>query len=227
MRTRSTLVRLLAATCLLGALAVPITRASAASAAPVNSSGGHNDAFAQPNSALGANWHSSPDEVVSGTGDSDGYHVMVAKADDAYAWTNLVTLNVPSGDVGPWTGEICQTGDGKYALYKKSNAPGIYRRSLLGDLARNPEELLIPDFLPNGQIGGYAPVATGIYYVSGDEQGRARPFRFFDYASRKSIDVAPAAPGLERGFTISPDRRRILFPASADVGGDLLSLELK
>jgi hypothetical protein len=46
MRTRSTLVRLLAATCLLGALAVPVTQASAASAAPVKSSGGHNDAFA-------------------------------------------------------------------------------------------------------------------------------------------------------------------------------------
>jgi hypothetical protein len=46
MRTRSTLVRLLAATCLLGALAVPMTQAPAASAAPVKPSGGHNGAFA-------------------------------------------------------------------------------------------------------------------------------------------------------------------------------------
>ncbi len=132
MRTRSSLVRLLATTCLLGALAVPITQASSASAAPVKSSGGHNDAFAQPNSALGANWQSSTDEVVSGTGDSDGYHVMVAKADDAYAWTNLVTLNVPSGDVGPWTGEVCQTGDGKYAVVvyapsESTNTPALVR----------------------------------------------------------------------------------------------------
>ena len=132
MRTRSTLVRLLAATCLVGALAVPITQASAASAAPAKSSGAHNDAFAQPDSALGANWQSSPDEVVSGTGDSDGYHVMVAKADDAYAWTNLVTLSVPSGDVGPWTGEICQTGDGKYAVAvyapsESTNTPALVR----------------------------------------------------------------------------------------------------
>ncbi len=142
-----------------------------------------------------------------------------------------LTYRFPA-DGGPlqrlWEGDLVrETEDGKYVLYKKSNAPGIFRRSLQGDLARNPEELLIPDFWPNGQIGGYAPVATGIYYVSGDGQGRAGPFRYFDYASRKSVDVAPAAPGLERGFTVSPDRRRILFPGSAEVGGDLLSLELK
>lgn len=132
MITRSTLVRLLAATCVLGALAVPITQASAASAAPEKLPAGHNGAFAQPDSALGANWQSSTDEVVSGAGDSDGYHVMVAKADDAYAWTNLVTLNVPSGDVGPWTGEICQTGDGKYAVAvyapsQTTNTPALVR----------------------------------------------------------------------------------------------------
>jgi Tol biopolymer transport system component/DNA-binding winged helix-turn-helix (wHTH) protein len=126
--------------------------------------------------------------------------------------------------VGAW---VRETGDGKYVLYWKGNTPGIFRRSLKGDLARNPEELLVPDFWPNNQLGGYAPVADGIYYVSGDAQGRPGPFRFFDYASRKSIDVAPPAPGLLRGFAVSPDRRRMAFAASAEIGGDLLSLELR
>jgi hypothetical protein len=127
-----------------------------------------------------------------------------------------------------WEGSLARESvDGKYILYWKTNTPGIFRRSLAGDLAKNPEELLIADYWPNNQLGGYAPFATGIYYVSGDAKGRPGAFRFFDYATRKSIDVAPPAPGLTRGFAVSPDRRRILFAASPQIGGDLLSLELR
>src|SRR5262249_35696707 len=114
-----------------------------------------------------------------------------------------------------------------YVLYKKTGGPGIFRRSLQGDVARNPEELLVPDFWPGGQLGGYAPVASGGYYVSGDANRKPGPFRYYDYATKKSIHVAPAVAGLERGFTVSPDRRRMLVAASAEVGGDLLLLELR
>jgi hypothetical protein len=127
-----------------------------------------------------------------------------------------------------WTGDLVrETPDGKYVLYKKANAPGIFRRSLAGDASKNLEEMLISDFWPKNQLGGYAPFENGIYYVSGDANGKPGAFRFYDYASRKSIDVAPAVPGLDFGFTLSPDRRRMLFSATAEVGGDLLSLELR
>jgi Tol biopolymer transport system component/DNA-binding winged helix-turn-helix (wHTH) protein len=127
-----------------------------------------------------------------------------------------------------WEGSLaCESVDGKYILYWRANTPGIFRRSSAGDLAKNPEEPLIPDFWPNNHLGGYAPVADGVYYVSGDAKGKPSPFRFFDYATHKSIDVAPPAPGLARGFAVSPDRRRILFAARSPIGGDLLSLELK
>lgn len=127
-----------------------------------------------------------------------------------------------------WQGGLVrETPDGKYVLYWKPNAPGIFRRSLAGNLGTNPEELLIPDFWPNNQLGGFDPVANGVYYVSGDAKGKPGPVRFFSYASRKSIDVAPPVPGLGRGFTISPDRRRVLTSANAGIGGDLLSLELR
>ncbi len=117
--------------------------------------------------------------------------------------------------------------DGKYILYWKTNTPGIFRRSLAGDVAKNPEELLVPDFWPLGQLGGYAPVAGGIYYVSPNAEGKPGSFRYFDYASRKSTEIAPAVPGLGRGFAISPDRRHMAFSASAEIGGDLLLLGLQ
>jgi hypothetical protein len=76
-------------------------------------------------------------------------------------------------------------------------------------------------------LGGYVPVAGGIYYVSGEAQGRPGPFRYFDYAAHKSIDIAPAVTGLGRGFSVSPDRRTLAFSASSEIRGDLLSLELQ
>ena len=127
-----------------------------------------------------------------------------------------------------WEGALDRESvDGKYILYWKTNTPGIFRRSLAGDVTRNPEELLVPDFWPLGQLGGYAPVAGGIYYVSANEDGKPGPFRYFDYASRRSTEIAPAVPGLGRGIAISPDRRHLAFAASAEIGGDLLLLKLQ
>jgi Tol biopolymer transport system component/DNA-binding winged helix-turn-helix (wHTH) protein len=117
--------------------------------------------------------------------------------------------------------------DGKYLLYWKTNGPGIFRRSLGGDVSKNPEELLIPDFWPLAQLGGYAPVADGVYYVSGNAKGKAGPFRFFSYATRESTDVAAAFPGLGRGFAIAPDGRHLAFAGSGQIGGDLLLLNLR
>ncbi len=127
-----------------------------------------------------------------------------------------------------WEGALVrETPDGKYVLYWKTNTPGIFRRSLVGGVAHNPEELLVPDFWPLGQLGGFAPVAGGIYYASSDAAGKPGPFRYFDYESHKSIEIAPAVPGLGRGLAVSPDRRHMVYSASPNVGGDLLSLNLQ
>jgi hypothetical protein len=127
-----------------------------------------------------------------------------------------------------WEGALArESADGKYILYWKTNTPGIFRRSLAGNAAKNPEELLVSDFWPLAQLGGYAPVAGGIYYVSGSATGKPGPFRYFDYATRRSTEVAPAVPGLTRGFAVAPDRRHMAFAASVGPGGDLLLLNLQ
>ncbi len=170
--------------------------------------------------------HADPGLAVA-TWSNDGKYIYASTLIGGLA----VTYRFPSQG-GPaerlWEGGLVrESPDGKYVLYRRTNSPGIFRRALAGDPAKNPEELLIPDFWPNNQLGGFAPVADGVYYVSGDAHGKPGPFRFFSYASRRSVDVAPPAPGLSRGFAVSPDRRRILFPGISQIGGDLLSLELK
>lgn len=112
------------AACLLGAVVIPAVTAVASQAAPGPSVAGRDGSFGEPAAALGNGWSVSGDELVTATGDSAGYHVMVAREKDAFAWQNLVTLEAPSADIGPWTGEICTTGDGKYAVavYAPSNS---------------------------------------------------------------------------------------------------------
>src|ERR1700761_5315000 len=106
---------------LCSALLVPLVPAAAMTTAATAATADRppvtgNAAFARPSADLGAGWASSSDELVTGTGDSAGYHVMVARENGAFRWQNLVALDVPQIDLGPWTGEICTTGDGKYAV---------------------------------------------------------------------------------------------------------------
>ncbi|MFI6758189.1 hypothetical protein ACIBF5_03450 [Micromonospora sp. NPDC050417] len=72
-------------------------------------------ALVDPDVALGANWRQSSDVLVTGLGDTEGFHLYVAKEKDAFAWTTLVTLNAGLTGVGAWTGNVCVTGSGRYA----------------------------------------------------------------------------------------------------------------
>jgi hypothetical protein len=125
---------------------------------------------------------------------------------------------------GAWVKESM---DGKFVLYWKTDAPGIFRRPMAPDLAKSPEELLVPDFWPTNQLGGFEPVAGGVYYVSSDGKGKPGAFRYFDYATRRSVDVAPAVAGLGRGFAVAPDRRHMAFAARAELGGELVAIDVQ
>jgi hypothetical protein len=135
---------------LAGTLALPGTApALAAAAAPAG-----NAAFADPAHALGTGWSSSSDEVVTGVGDSAGFHILVSRERDAYQWTNLVTLDVPELDMGAWTGELCTTGDDKYAV-------AVYAPSAFSN---HPELMEAGAFasVVNLATGAVTPVAAGI-----------------------------------------------------------------
>ena len=109
---------------------------------------------------------------------------------------------------------------------RKLAQPGIFSRSLEGDPSRNPEERLVDDFLV--PVGGMLPVPNGIYYTGVTPQGKQRAFRFFDYATHRAKDIAPAPSSITVGLTVSPDQHQLLYPAINDGSGDdLLLLEFR
>ncbi|GAA3345753.1 hypothetical protein GCM10020358_53980 [Amorphoplanes nipponensis] len=73
-------------------------------------------AFAAPDNALGDDWQTSSDTAVAGVGDTDGFHLYVAREAAAFRWTPLATLRASGTDLGAWTGYVCTTGSGRYAV---------------------------------------------------------------------------------------------------------------
>lgn len=108
-------------------LALPAATASAMSTMEVTGQGGLTD----PDVALGTDWRRSSDAVVTGVGDSDGFHLYLATEKNAFAWTTLATLTSSALDVGPWTGEVCVTGSGRYAVAVYAPALAVNKPRLM------------------------------------------------------------------------------------------------
>jgi Tol biopolymer transport system component len=105
--------------------------------------------------------------------------------------------------------EAKETSDGRL-LYVKDDRPGLFSRSLAGDPAANPEERLVEDI--RGPIAYFAPVPEGVYYRAQNSLRGYTAIRFFDYARRTTVDVAPKAiTGPVNSLTVSPDYGSLFY----------------
>ena len=118
-----------------------------------------------------------------------------------------------------------ETSDGRL-LYIKSDRPGLFARSLAGDLRANPEESLVEDI--RGPIGYFVPVEQGVYYTGQDLQRRYTGLRFFDYARRKSVEVAPSSiTGPVNSLTVTRDGSRLVYTRNPKDGIDLSLIQFQ
>jgi Tol biopolymer transport system component/DNA-binding winged helix-turn-helix (wHTH) protein len=118
-----------------------------------------------------------------------------------------------------------ESADGTQIFYMRRGEAGIFARSLVGDVATNPEKRLVDDYW-YPPSAGFQAVDDGIFYVSYSSTGRARALRFYDAASGRASDVAPlpAEAGSVWGITVSPDERELLYTVPGS-GFDLVALE--
>ena len=152
-------------------------------------------------------------------------------ADGQFLYANvsvaeLARVRVEDGKTEPlFQAELAvETSDGKSLLYSKSGQPGIYMRSLEGDIRSNPERRMVEDYVV--PVGGYVPASDGFFYTSVQPDGKVRSFRFFDFASGRARDIALAPQGVTTGLSVSPDRRSLYYCAVQDnTGTDVWLLE--
>ncbi|MGW1876241.1 hypothetical protein [Streptomyces sp. NPDC001975] len=128
-RTARLVSRLAAVSCAaLAAGLLPATGAAAATTptgAPTAESHTGGRLFTSPDTTLGKGWQSSSDRAVTGTGDSEGFHILVADESKSFTYREVADLTQEGLDgIGPWTGYVCQTGSGRYAaaVYAPSSA---------------------------------------------------------------------------------------------------------
>lgn len=207
---------------LAAALALPgAIPAEAAAAAPVGDA-----AFANPVKAFGAGWNTSSDEVVTGVGDAAGFHVLVAQERDAYQWKDLATLEVPELDSGDWTGQLCTTGDDKFAVV-------VYAPS---SFTNQPELMEAGAFasVVNLGTGQVTPVASGIqlaYHTpscgSGDKAVLTRALGINEQQTQV-LDVDAAAGKVTAVRAVGTQITNIVPTSSGDdglVGRSLVRLD--
>jgi RHS repeat-associated protein len=65
--------------------------------------------------AFGRGWASSTDFAVNGWGDTDGYHIAVARERDGFVWHQIATLDPAALDAPSWVGYQCVSGNGRFA----------------------------------------------------------------------------------------------------------------
>lgn len=154
---------------------------------------------------------------------ADGRYVYIG---DLAEFPRVARLSVPEGKRERlFKGDLAsETVDGEKLLYAKADEPGLFARSLRGDVARNPEVKLVDDY--RHTPAAYIPVKEGIYYLGYTPDGRPRAFRYYDYASGAVHDVMRAPRGVSFGLTVSPDERELLYAAEKeDAGADITLFE--
>jgi len=119
-----------------------------------------------------------------------------------------------------------ETSDGRVLYIKNNNHPGLFARSLAGDPTANPEVSLVEDI--RGPTGYFAPVAEGVYYTGQDSSRNYTGLRFFDYARKRSVDVAPKSiTGQVNSLTVAPDGTRLVYTQVRRAGIDLSLIQFR
>jgi Tol biopolymer transport system component len=154
---------------------------------------------------------------------ADGAYIYVT---DIANFSTVTRVRLSDGRREPlFHGDIAaETPDGLLLLYVKSDAVGVFARSLAGNPAQNPEMRLVDDYSPTH--GAVVPVANGFFYLGFTADGLPRSFRFYDLTKGTAKDIAPAPASIGLGMTVSPDGRWLLYSANdTESNSDLMLIE--
>ncbi|MEK7754031.1 MAG: DPP IV N-terminal domain-containing protein, partial [Acidobacteriota bacterium] len=112
-----------------------------------------------------------------------------------------------------------ESADGRALFFKKGDS--LWRVPLVKGMPAGPETQV----LDSVDKSNYQPVETGIYFIATPDAGGAYAIRFYDFATRGIRTIATIRRPVDWGFTVSPDRRTILYAQQDEAGADLMLVE--
>jgi len=107
--------------------------------------------------------------------------------------------------------------DGKTLYYTKGLNTRLFARPLAGGPERQVLDIV-------GASRDFAVFEDGIYYGGRSEKGQT-PVFFYEFSSGKSRLITRFEGDVFNGFTVSPDRKTILFATDTGSGSDLMLIE--
>lgn len=115
---------------------------------------------------LGADYRSSSDRAFTTSGDSTGFHLMVADERDGYRWKTAASLSEPGFETDTWIGNACVTESGRFAAVAYAprtfaNRPELMSRGAFtavvdlqsGDVRKLPFQATLSYFSPSCGTG--------------------------------------------------------------------------
>ena len=106
-----------------------------------------------------------------------------------------------------------ESADGRWLLYTKPDARGLWRRSRedwSAVVVADSEELLIADLEPRDG-SNWAPADDGIYFLRRPAEGVAH-LSLFDPANASTSDLVALSPAFDGwGFELSPDQAQLVY----------------
>jgi serine/threonine protein kinase len=141
----------------------------------------------------------------------------------------LLVVRVPSagGEVeelfAGGSGFVKVSADGR-TLFHGGAGGGIFSRSLEGNAVGNLDRPILPDW--KGPAG-VAVTDNGIVYVGVDGAGIQTAIRYFDFALKRSFDLAPPPLAEVPVMTLSPDNRTLIYQSPSAEGGDLTLMQFR
>ena len=167
----------------------------------------------------------SPFSLFTPEWSADGKHVYTT-GNRSPAAQRLVRVPAAGGDIEDlFEGTSPKISvDGKRIYYGKSLQAGIFERSLEGDIASNPEQRVLEDYVPPR---GFTVGEKGIFYVGRDQARNPVSIRFFDFALQRSFDLAPPPDTPTPVLSVSPDGTRLIFEKISSISPDLRRMDLR
>jgi len=117
------------------------------------------------------------------------------------------------------------TRNGGWIAFESSDGRSLYYinagRLLAIPLKGGPETTVLESVWARS----YAVTDEGIYYIPRPGAGEGMSLRFHNYATGKSVQVAPISEEVAEGLTVSQDRKSILVPVFARSGTNVMVVD--
>jgi Tol biopolymer transport system component/DNA-binding winged helix-turn-helix (wHTH) protein len=116
-----------------------------------------------------------------------------------------------------------ESADAKYLYFTKGHDSGsLWRMPLAGGREKGQEKMILPHL---SSVDNYALTPEGIYFIPPSDASQRSSIRFLRFATGRDEQITPLTKQVHWGFTLSPDRKTILFTQSEQRTSDLMLVE--